>query len=866
MPFDKSLYQAPPGLEDLQGLGAPDIEIEVVDPEAVKVGVDGIEITIGKNSKPGKEDFDANLAEHMEIGALSTLGSELVSDFESDVMARKDWTKMYVEGMSLLGLEYETKSEPWEGACGVYHPILSEAVVRFQSETIMETFPAAGPVKTTIIGKETPEKNEAADRVKNDMNYQLTERMTEYRPEHERLLWALPIAGSAFKKIYYDPSLGRQTATFIPPEDMVVPYGASNIETAERVTHVMRKTPNDLKKLQKGGFYREVELAEPTNILDDIEETKAEKEGYDAITDSRYRLLEMHVDLDLEGYEDPDGIARPYVVTVDKGTQTILAIRRNWYEDDPLKLKRQHFVHYTYVPGFGFYGFGLMHLVGGYAKSATSILRQLVDAGTLANLPGGFKTSGFRSKGDDTPIAPGEFRDVDLPSGTLRDNLMPLPYKEPSATLFQLLGTIVEEGRRFASAADLKVSDMSANAPVGTTLAILERTLKIMSAVQARVHFTMKQEFKLLAGIIRDYTDEDYSYDVDDAPRSAKKSDYDHVDVIPVSDPNAATMSQKVVQYQTVMQMAQGAPGIYNMPLLHRQMLDVLGIKNAVKLIPLPDDMKPKDPVTENMDILTGKPAKAFQYQDHEAHIAVHMAAMQDPKITGMLQMNPNAKAIQAAGLAHLNEHIAFAYRQQIEKYMGAAMPAMKTADGDDMELPPQVEAQLSPMLAGAAQKLLQNNQAEAAQQQAQQQMQDPVIQMQMQELQQNEREIARKENKDKADIMLRQQELIIKAQQVEQAQETAGAQIGARITTDKAKIESTEKIEGAKMGIDISKSKDKLDIQRELAGVQHGVEIMKHHTERADQKAEADAQRAQADKEAAQQAALAAKQPKEGE
>lgn len=811
---------------------APEFEIEVVDPEDVKLHADGVVIDLmpGKDGE-GDDKFDENLAETLDDGVLSSLSSDLIAEFDADIESRREWVKMYVEGLTLLGLSYEAKTEPWEGACGVYHPILSEAVVRFQAETIMETFPAAGPVKTTIIGKETPDKNDAADRVKNDMNYQLTERMTEYRPEHERLLWALPIAGSAFKKVYYDPSLGRQVSAFIPPEDLVVPYGASNLETAPRITHVMRKTENELKKLQVAGFYRDVELGEPVRVLDDIEKAKATETGIEAMTDSRFRVLEMHVDLtdeDLGKDKSDDPIAHPYVVTLEKGTGTVLSIRRNWFEEDQLKLRRQHFVHYTYVPGFGFYGFGLMHLVGGYAKSATSILRQLVDAGSLANLPGGFKAKGFRVVGDDTPIAPGEFRDVDVPSGSIRDNILPLPYKEPSATLYQLLQTIVEEGRRFAAAADLQVSDMSANSPVGTTLAILERTLKVMSAVQARVHFAMKQEFKLLAGIIRDYTEEEYDYDVDGGARSVKKSDYDHVDVIPVSDPNAATMSQKVVQYQTVMQMAQATPSIYNLPQLHRQMLDVLGVKNAAKLVPMDEDMKPKDPVTENMDILMGKPAKAFQYQDHEAHIQVLMSAMQDPKIMAMLQMNPNAKAIQAAALAHLNEHIAYAYRSQIEKYMGASLPPMQDEEGEDQTLPPQVEVELSRLTAQAAQKLLQNNVAEAQQQQAQQQMQDPLVQIQLQELEIQKAEAARKDKDSERDYEINLKKLALEELKISNNQQAAGATIGAKVATDKAKIESMEKIEGAKIGVDLTKHQDQLQTQQELEATRMGVDVLK--------------------------------------
>lgn len=885
MAVSKSVYQAPPGLEDLQRLGKPgaDVEIEV----EIEPANDEGDPTLGK---PGEEsldnEFNANLAEELDENVLDSLGSELVAAFEEDVQSRKDWARMYVEGISLLGLQYEEKSEPWEGACGVYHPLLSEAVVRFQSETIMETFPAAGPVKTTIIGKETTEKKEAADRVKEDMNYQLTERMPEYRPEHERLLWALPIAGSSFKKVYYDPSLGRQVSTFVPPEDLVVPYGATTLESAERITHVMRKTPNELKKLQVAGFYLDIELGEPSKQLDDIEKAKAEESGVEASYDSRFRVLEMNVDLTDEQLGDDksdDPIAHPYVVTIEKGTQKVLAVRRNWYEDDPLKLRRQHFVHYIYIPGFGFYGFGLMHLVGGYAKSATSILRQLVDAGTLANLPGGFKSNGLRVKGDDTPIAPGEFRDVDVASGTIKENILPLPYKEPSQTLFALLQNIVDEGRRFAAAADLKVSDMSANAPVGTTLAILERTLKVMTAVQARVHYAMKQEFKLLAGIIRDYTDDSYQYDVDGGDRQVKKSDYDHVDVIPVSDPNAATMSQRVVQYQAAMQMAEKSPQLYDQRLLHRQMLDVLGIKNAAKLVPMDEDMTPKDPVTENMDILMGKPAKAFLYQDHEAHIAVHMAAMQDPKIMQMLAMNPNAKAIQAAGLAHLNEHIAFAYRKEIEKYMGAAMPAMKDEEGEDATLPPQIEVQLSQLTAAAAAKLLQTHQAEAAAQQAQQQMQDPVIQMQMKELEQNDREISRKEKKDQQDFILGQAKLGIDVQKVEANKETQGAALGAAIHQTHAKLETQKEIEGMRMGLDVAKThhghseaRAAEDRANETEGHRMGVDLAKHHADRTDRANEAEAGRQearraqefgaqQAEKQAAMKAAQKPKKSGEG-
>jgi hypothetical protein len=654
MAIVKSLSQAPMGLDNEVMDIEPDIEIEIEDPERVEIGVGGLEIVI-EPGKDGSEDFNANIAEEMDEDDLVSLAGDLLGEFEEDISSRKDYMQTYVDGLDLLGMKLEDRTEPWPGACGVYHPLLSEALVKFQAETIMETFPASGPVKTQIIGKETPEKVEAAARVKDDMNYQLTEKMVEYRPEHERMLWGLGLSGNAFKKVYFDPSLDRQVSIYVPTEDVVVPYGASNLETAERVTHAMRKTPNDLRKLQVAGFYRDVELGDPQDTLDEVEKKIAEKMGFRATADDRFKVLEMQVDLDLKGYEDKDkdgeetGIALPYIVTIEKQTQTILAIRRNWNEDDPNKIKRNHFVHYPYIPGFGFYAFGLIHLIGAFAKSGTSIIRQLVDCGTLSNLPGGFKTKGLRVKGDDTPIAPAEFRDVDVASGTIKDNIMTLPYKEPSQVLYSLLGTIVEEGRRFASAADLKVSDMSAQSPVGTTLAILERTLKVMSAVQARIHYAMKQEFKLLKAIIRDYTDDEYSYQPDSAHPRIKRSDYDMVEVIPVSDPNAATMSQKVVQYQAVLQLAQGAPQIYDMPLLHRQMLEVLGIRNADKLIPSTDTQKPKDPISENMDVLSGKPLKAFIYQDQDAHITTHTSFLQDPMTAQMIGQNPMAQQIGAA-------------------------------------------------------------------------------------------------------------------------------------------------------------------------------------------------------------------------
>ena len=764
MAIDKALYQAPQGLDALAEL--PGIEIEM-EPE---IEITELEIAIGPEKLEGGDEFDSNLAEYLDESALETLASELTSDFDDDIGSRKDWMQTYVDGLELLGMKIEERTEPWEGACGVYHPLLSEALVKFQAETMMSTFPAGGPVKTQIIGKETPEKKASAVRVADDMNYQLTDVMTEFRPEHERMLWGLGLSGNAFKKVYYDPHMERQISLFVPAEDLVVPYGASNLETAERVTHVMRKTENELRRLQVAGFYRDIDLGDPENVLDEVEKKIAEKMGFRATTDSRYKLLEMSVDLDLPGFEHeedgkPTGIKLPYIVTVEKGSNKVLAVRRNWEESDETYQKRQHYVHYGYVPGFGFYCFGLIHLIGAFAKSGTSLIRQLVDAGTLSNLPGGFKARGLRVKGDDTPISPGEWRDVDVPSGTIRDNLLPLPYKEPSQTLMALLGQIVDEGRRFANTADLQISDMSANAPVGTTLAILERTLKVMSAVQARIHYSMKQELKLLKNIIAAYTPEEYEYQPTEGSRRAKRSDYDDVYVIPVSDPNASTMAQKIVQYQAVMQLAQQSPQIYNMPLLHRQMLEVLGIKEAQKLVPMEEDQKPTDPVSENQNVLMMKPVKAFMYQDHQAHIMVHMSAMQDPKIMSLLQNNPMAQQLQQAMMAHINEHLGFEYRKQIELQLGMSLPPQKDEAGEDINMDPEVEARLAPLLAQASQRLLASNQQQAAQAQAQQQAQDPLVQLQQQELQIKQAEQQRKVAKDATDAQLKQEQLTIEAQ-----------------------------------------------------------------------------------------------------
>jgi hypothetical protein len=764
MAIDKALYQAPQGLEGLSEIPQLDIEMEP------QIEITELEIDLAPEKLEGGDEFDSNLAEYLSESDLETLASELTSDFDDDIGSRKDWMQTYVDGLELLGMKIEERTEPWEGACGVYHPLLSEALVKFQAETMMSTFPAAGPVKTQIIGKETPEKKAAAVRVQDDMNYQLTDVMTEFRPEHERMLWGLGLSGNAFKKVYYDPHMERQVSLFVPAEDLVVPYGASNLETAERVTHVMRKTENELRRLQVAGFYRDIDLGDPENVLDEVEKKIAEKMGFRATTDNRYKLLEMSVDLDLPGYEHeedgkPTGIKLPYIVTVEKGSSKVLAVRRNWNPDDETCQKRQHYVHYGYVPGFGFYCFGLIHLIGAFAKSGTSLIRQLVDAGTLSNLPGGFKARGLRVKGDDTPISPGEWRDVDVPSGTIRDNLLPLPYKEPSQTLMALLGQIVDEGRRFANTADLQISDMSANAPVGTTLAILERTLKVMSAVQARVHYAMKQELKLLKEIIAAYTPEEYSYQPTEGSRRAKRSDYDDVYVIPVSDPNASTMAQKIVQYQAVMQLAQQSPQLYNMPLLHRQMLDVLGIKEASKLVPMEEDQKPTDPVSENQNVLMMKPVKAFMYQDHQAHIMVHMSAMQDPKIMSLLQNNPMAQQLQAAMMAHVNEHLGFEYRKQIELQLGMSLPPQKDESGEDINMEPEVEARLAPLLAQASQRLLASNQQQAAQQQAQKQAQDPLVQLQQQELQIKQEEQRRKVAKDATDAQLKQEQLTIEAQ-----------------------------------------------------------------------------------------------------
>jgi len=805
MAVEKGLYSAPIGIEE-ESLGQEEnLEIEIVNPEMVTLDDGSVEITIIPDADVGDiVSFDSNLAEVLDDSVLNELSDELIGSVDSDTSSRKDWADTFVRGLDVLGFNYEERNEPWEGACGVYSTVLAEAAIRFQAETMSETFPAAGPVKVKVLGEETKDKEAAAQRVKADMNYELTERMVEYRPEHERLLYSLGLAGSAFKKVYYDTNIGRQVAMYIPAEDVIVPYGASNVESAERVTHVMRKTKNELRKLQASGFYKDIDLGDPQPYHTDIEERKAEEGGYSMTDDDRYAVYEIHADVVIDGIDDSeDEIAKPYVITIERGTAKILAIRRNWNPDDPLMLKRQHFVHYVYVPGFGFYGLGLIHIIGGYAKAGTSLIRQLVDAGTLSNLPGGLKTRGLRIKGDDTPIEPGEFKDVDVPSGSIRDNIMALPYKEPSQTLLSLLNQITQEGRRLGAISDMNISDMSANAPVGTTLALLERTLKPMAAVQARVHYAMKQEFKMLKAIMAEYAPSEYSYEPSRGSITAKQMDYMMVDVIPVSDPNSSTMAQRVVQYQAVLQMSQTAPQIYDLPQLHRQMIEVLGIKNADKLVPTKDDAKPTDPVSENMDALNGKPLKAFIYQDHEAHIAAHRAFMQDPMVTQMIGQNPQGQRIMAALQAHLAEHMAFLYRQQVEEKMGAPLPAPNS------ELSEEVEINLARVVAQAGQQVSQANQQKAAQQKAQQQAQDPLLQLKQAELQVRQQEVQRKAQKDQADMQLQAAELQRKTQK-----DQADTMIDAKqLELDQQELQIDAQKAGAKLAADRRKDSTKLDL-----------------------------------------------------
>ena len=790
--IDKSLYAPSLGLDEvLAGMPTPDIEIEIEDPESVGISMGGVEIQLEPEDSKASDAFDANLAEDMDKGTLGEIASELMGLVDADIASRKDWTDAYVKGLEVLGMKYEERTEPWQGACGVFSTVLTEAAIRFQSETITETFPAAGPVKTEIIGAIDRLKEEAAERVRDDMNYRLTEEMPEYRPEHERLLFNLGLAGAAFKKVYFDPGLRRQTAIFLPAEDVIIPYGSTGARTAERVTHLMRKTKNDVKKLQVAGFYRDVDLGEPVNIYNDVEKKKAEEQGYSITDDDRYQLAEIQVDFVLPGDEHEDEIALPYIITIDRGTTEVLSIYRNWEESDPTYAKRQHMVQYDYVPGFGAYGMGLIHIIGGYARAGTSLIRQLVDAGTLSNLPGGLKSRGLRVKGDDTPIAPGEFRDVDIPSGAIKDNIMTLPYKEPSQVLLSLLNQITEEGRRLGSIADMKVSDMSAQSPVGTTLALLERQLKIMGAVQARVHNSMKEEFKLLKNIIRDNMPDDYDYEPATGNSSAKREDYDIVEVIPVSDPNSSTMAQRIMQYQAVMQLAQGAPQIYDLPVLHRQMIEVLGVKNAEKLVPIEDDMTPRDPISENMAFLNGEPTKAFIYQDHDAHIAAHSTFMQDPMIAQQMGQNPAAQQMFGAIQAHIAEHLAFAYRRKIEEQLGVPLPP------PNERLPEEVEVQLSQLVAQASVQLLQQNMAQAQQQKNQQMAQDPLIQMQQAELQIKAQEAQARAQKMQADAQLAQQKLQLEAQrmQIDAQKEQARVASQERQTNQKVKADLVKNI-----------------------------------------------------------------------
>ena len=807
--MDKGLYAAPKGLDEEDGVGiAVDIEAAVPIGEAgAEIEIEeledgGVEISFGPSDDDDEEgEFGENLAELLDEGVLQDLSGDLVELIETDIGSRKEWADTFVKGMDVLGFKYEERTEPWDDACGVYSTVLAEAAIRFQAETMSETFPAAGPVKTKILGKVTKEKEDAAERVRTDMNYQLTDRMVEYRPEHERMLYSLGLAGSAFKKVYFDPSMGRQVSIYVPAEDVIVPYGASNIEQAERVTHVMRKTENEMKRLMAQGFYRDVELGEPESFPSDIEKKKAEDGGYSLTNDERYTVFEVHADLCIDGVDDDeDELAKPYVVTIERGTGEVLAIRRNWDEEDPLTLKRDHFVHYVYVPGFGFYGLGLIHIIGGYARAGTALIRQLVDAGTLSNLPGGLKSRGLRVKGDETPIAPGEFRDVDVPSGNIKDNIMMLPYKEPSQTLLALLQRITEEGRRLGAISDMNVSDMSANAPVGTTLALLERQLKPMAAVQSRVHYAMKLEFKLLKGIIAEYAPEDYQYEPESGLARARKEDYALVDVIPVSDPNSSTMAQRVVQYQAVFQMAQSAPQIYDLPYLHRQMIEVLGVKNADKMVPMSEDQKPRDPVSENMSILIGKPVKAFIYQDHEAHIATHQSFIQDPMIAQTIGQNPQAQGMMAAMQAHIAEHLGFNYRKQIEERLGAPLPA------PDEQMPEDMEIQLARLVADAGKQLTQAHQQQAAQEQAQQQAQDPMFQLQQAEVQVKQAEVQRKQQKDQTDAQIAGAKLQLDQQRVQIEAQKEGARLQSQEKQNNARLNTQERQQQAKLKLDALK------------------------------------------------------------
>ena len=792
------------------------IAIENPDSLAIETEDGGMIIDFDPNAKEmGNVEFDSNLAEFIDDDVLQELGSKLVGDYNGDKDSRSEWEETYTKGLDQLGLKIEERTTPWSGACGVFHPMLSEAVIRFQSQSITEMFPAAGPVRTKIVGKITEEKEKQSQRVEDYLNYLLTHEMSEYRTETEKMLFSLPLAGSAFRKVYFDPSLDRPSSIFVPAEDVVVNYGASDLETCERATHVMRKSSNTVRKMQVNGFYRDVDIPDGSQKMSDItkkyDEITGESDTYNY--DQSHTILEMQVDLDLEGFEDTDssgkqtGIAIPYVVTIDFPSGIILSIRRNYYEDDSAKLRRMHFVHYQYLPGLGFYGFGLIHMVGGLAKSATSILRQLVDAGTLSNLPGGLKARGLRIKGDDTPIMPGEFRDVDVPGGAIRDNITFLPYKEPSGTLYNLLQNIVEEGRRFASMSDMKISDMNNQAPVGTTLALLERNQKVMSAVQSRLHASMRKEFDILVGIVKDFTDPSYPYETDEG-EDIKAEDFDNrVDVLPVSDPNAATMAQRIMQYQAAMQLAQSSPDMYNLPELHRQMLNVLGIEDVEDIIPDVDDVKPVDPVTAVQNIITGKPVKAFIDQDHDAHIAVVTSAQQDPEIQQLVGQSPSAPSILAAGSAYINEHLSMQYRKEVEREMGVELPP----EGEP--IPADVEKRISSLVAEAAKRVLGTSQAEAEQQRVQEQLKDPLIQA-------KEREVAIKEAQAKSKMDIDEGRLLLDAtkaasnKQIQEArlkqeQEIAGAKIGQQVASDLLSLEADKEkdaVKDFKTGIDITK------------------------------------------------------------
>lgn len=806
--IDKTLYTAP------QGLGPENtedpLEIEIVADDAEEgMQDDGsmivdIEGASGEKS-PDDTEFGKNLAETLDDAILHSLAFELEEQIDNDRRSRSDWEKTYKEGLKLLGLKIEERVEPWDGACGLVHPMITEAVVRFQAETTTETFPASGPVKSKILGKETPEKREAAVRVECDMNYELTECMPEFRPEHERMLWELPIVGSAFKKVYYDPSLERPVSMFVSAEDVVLPYGTTNIWVAPRVTHVMRRSKEELIRLMEAGFYRQFDLDDNQHETTDVQDAKDKEKGESAINDDRYIVYECHADLVIPGdtkRKSGSDAPIPYIFTFIKGSRTqVLGVRRNWEDGDTTYAKRQHFVQYNYVPGFGAYGYGLIHLIGGYAAGATSVMRQLIDAGTLANLPGGLKTRGLRIKGDDVPIAPGEFRDVDVGSGTIKDNILPLPYKEPSVVLAGLLDKVIEDGRRFAATADLQISDMSAQAPVGTTMAILERQLKVLTAVQARTHYSLKQELKLLKEIIRDYASDEYKYQPETGQKSAKKSDYDTVEIIPVSDPNASTLSQRVIQYQTALQMANMSPEIYDLKFLHREGLEIMGFKNAEKIVPLPQDMKPLDPVTENMNLLVLKPVKAFMYQDHMAHIAVHQAAMQDPMVQQAMMQNPKASQIMAAATAHLAEHIGYQHRQQIEAQLGMTLPP------EDQKLPPQVEVALSGMMAQAAQRVLAQNQAMAAVQAQQASAQDPLVALQQAELKVKEAEAETKRMKVLLDAANNADKIEIEQERLK----NEGVKTASGIEKDKAQIVGSNMQQGLKLAMDAKKAEEEV-------------------------------------------------------